>query len=274
MDTTTERNVTADEPRGVAWLVDPRPLSRGGLAKLLEPWVARHGLDLRSYGDAEEVTGDEDCRLVVAALGEPATRDGELCALLAGVRERVPAAPLVVVADRAELNDVLAALKQGVRGYITTRLEPDVVAHALSLVLAGGVYVPPSMLEELQGLAAARAGCTSTNGDDKGVERSANPLSDRQRAVLRCLHQGKSNKMIARELDMRESTVKVHVRQILRKLGAVNRTQAALAAAEFEATYGDGHENAAPATTTMRNANDVAAVLRDARPTVPTTVTS
>ncbi len=63
---------------------------------------------------------------------------------------------------------------------------------------------------------------------------SVNGLTQRQHAVLKLLQQGQSNKRIARELRMCESTVKVHVRQIMRKLGACNRTQAALCALEMD----------------------------------------
>jgi DNA-binding NarL/FixJ family response regulator len=104
-----------------------------------------------------------------------------------------------------------------------------VVGSVLSLILAGGSYVPPTAF-----LASDTADAAESTAAAPGVNGGHLPLTERQQAVLRCLHMGKSNKMIARELDMRESTVKVHVRSILRKLGALNRTQAALAAVELE----------------------------------------
>jgi DNA-binding NarL/FixJ family response regulator len=89
--------------------------------------------------------------------------------------------------------------------------------HAIDLVRAGGTFVPASSL-----IAAHHA--PETQAD---VQKSNGLFTTRQAAVIDALRQGKQNKIIAYELKMRESTVKVHVRNIMKKLNATNRTQVA-----------------------------------------------
>ena len=100
--------------------------------------------------------------------------------------------------------------------------------QAVALVLAGGSYAPPGLL-----LAADRRPPPSAAAREPSRPPSAaGPVIDRltlrQREVLALLGQGRPNKVIAQRLSMCESTVKVHVRQIMRKLGAKNRTEVAL----------------------------------------------
>jgi DNA-binding NarL/FixJ family response regulator len=96
------------------------------------------------------------------------------------------------------------------------------VIQVIRLVLAGGTFIPPGVLE---------AGEASDDSGDSqefepGPRRYLAELTPRQGEVFELLRQGKSNKLIAYELGMQESTVKVHVRQIMRKLKAINRTHA------------------------------------------------
>ena len=102
-------------------------------------------------------------------------------------------------------------LEQGVRGYIPVSLPLEVAIEAIRLVEAGGVFVPASSL---------MAPSEGLHGHFTG----------RQAAVVEALCQGKANKRIAHELNMCESTVKVHVRNIMKKLHAKNRTEVALMA--------------------------------------------
>lgn len=212
--------------RPFVWLFDRRPLYRDSLRLLLSDWAAGHGLGLVTADWGEGLPPLDDpaaCRLVLVSVGGADLAGGPMREWLGGVRAQLPDTPLAVVADGEDARGIHAVFDAGGRGYLTSALEPDVARGILSLVLAGGSYVPPGAF--LHG--RDHAGTTPTARAGDGAKLA---LTERQRAVLRCLHAGKSNKMIARELDMRESTVKVHVRSILRKLGAINRTQAALAA--------------------------------------------
>jgi DNA-binding NarL/FixJ family response regulator len=141
------------------------------------------------------------------------------------------ARPTIVLSDGDELEQIISVLDSGARGYIPTDLTLDVAIEAVRLVRAGGVFVPASSL-----VAARRTGETGN-----GTARSAGGIfTARQAAVVDALRRGKANKVIAYELKMRESTVKVHVRNIMKKLNAKNRTEVAFMANEL-IKVGEGH---------------------------------
>jgi len=139
------------------------------------------------------------------------------------VRDMLPDAPVVVIAENGNPQRARQILSSGARGFLPASLSLKVLMGAFDLVLAGGVYVPSSLIES-----AARSA-----GPESGSERPAEPWSEltrRQRDVLGLISQGKSNKLIADALSMSESTVKAHVKQIIKRLHVSNRTQAALLA--------------------------------------------
>jgi DNA-binding NarL/FixJ family response regulator len=128
------------------------------------------------------------------------------------------ACPVVVLADNDELVHVLKALELGAKGYIPTSVQIDVCIEAINLALAGGVFLPASSV-----LAMRRA---IEAGNDVNRPMSG-MFTQRQEEVVSALRRGKANKIIAYELNLRESTVKVHIRNIMRKLKATNRTEVA-----------------------------------------------
>jgi DNA-binding NarL/FixJ family response regulator len=130
---------------------------------------------------------------------------------VARLRQVFPDAPVIVVSDFARSDLVLEAFRCGASGFIPTMTSVSIFAQAIRTVLAGGEYVPASVLEGGGPQAAARP-----------LGRKFTP---RQQQVLGLLREGLPNKVIAYRLDMRESTVKVHLRQIMRKMNATNRTQ-------------------------------------------------
>jgi DNA-binding NarL/FixJ family response regulator len=150
--------------------------------------------------------------------------------------------PLILLCDSEDIVQVSEALRRGVRGYIPTTFNPRVAVEAMRLVHAGGTFFPASALKQLgnghrqAGLAAAEAGDPSTAACGEPREQADNgaellrELTPRQRDVLLLLCEGKPNKIIAHALHMQEGTVKVHVRQIMKKLKATNRTQVAFLA--------------------------------------------
>jgi DNA-binding NarL/FixJ family response regulator len=144
---------------------------------------------------------------------------GEIEAL----RHALPETPVVVVAETDDPNRTRQLLAIGVRGVLPISLSLQVLMGAIDLVLAGGVYLPSSLIET----------GTSRSATSSGMSQAAEPwpeLTRRQRDVLAFISQGKSNKLIADALSMSESTVKAHVKQIIRRLNVANRTQAALVA--------------------------------------------
>jgi DNA-binding NarL/FixJ family response regulator len=130
----------------------------------------------------------------------------------------------ILVSDTEDPDQIVDAIGRGARGYIPTSEPLNVVLEVMRLVRAGGIFVPASSL-----MAARRL-----NDGDKAPQQSTNGLfTERQAAVVEALRRGKANKIIAYELNMRESTVKVHIRNIMKKLKARNRTEVALMANEL-----------------------------------------
>lgn len=128
--------------------------------------------------------------------------------------------PVVIMSDSDDVNYVTRALKGGARGYIPTSLPFNVAVEAVRLVEAGGTFVPVSSLD--------------LNRDKLGTATKANDLlTQRQLMVVEALCQGMANKQIAYELSMSEHTVKVHLRHIMRKLNARNRTEVAVLTKDF-----------------------------------------
>jgi len=137
---------------------------------------------------------------------------------VADLREKFASTPVVVLSDsKAALQprSIRNALKCGARGFIPTlNTQVPAVLAALRFVKEGGTFAPLDLL--LPGKAGHAADKTLPTDE----------LTARQKAVMLHLKQGKANKIIAYELGMTESTVKVHIRNIMRKMGATNRTQA------------------------------------------------
>lgn len=132
-----------------------------------------------------------------------------------------PALGVIVLSDAENVGDIQKAIERGARGYIPTSIGLEVALKAMQLVAAGGTYIPVSVFS------ASTAGL-SQKGDGVDPQDGADDVfTSRQRAVIEALRRGKANKIIAYELNMCESTVKVHVRNVMKKLNARNRTEVA-----------------------------------------------
>jgi DNA-binding NarL/FixJ family response regulator len=130
-----------------------------------------------------------------------------------------PHTPILVAAECDDPGRAHAILRAGARGFLPTSHSLKVLMGALERVRAGGNYVP---------LALSEARPTPISG--RPQSSPWRELTRRQRDVLTLIAEGKSNKLIANALKMSESTVKAHVKQIIKRLNVVNRTQAALLA--------------------------------------------
>lgn len=140
----------------------------------------------------------------------------------AGLRaflDRGETVPVVVMSASESPLDMKRALDAGAMGYIAKSETAAVMSGALRLVLAGGIYVPPKLIQS-----ASLAQPARSNGIPFG-------LTPRQYDVLNLLVQDKSNKAIAQELKMSDRTVKAHLGAIFKALGVSNRQQAIKTAA-------------------------------------------
>ena len=129
--------------------------------------------------------------------------------------------PIVVVSGLSDPAVIRAVLQHGARGYIPKASRGKALVSALKLVLAGERYLPPSLLDEISALPLVSPP-NSAGGADGGFEK----LSEREATALRLLIRGLSNKEIARELNLQEVTIKVHLRNVYRKIKANSRTDA------------------------------------------------
>lgn len=154
-------------------------------------------------------------------LDGPATR---IPTIVATARNLSGTMPIGLLVDDATPEIVSAALAAGVAGVIPTRSPGRLVVNVIRLLLSGGTYVPPGVESSVT------ANANERNRGARGMA-GLSGLSARQTDVLRLLAHGATNKTIARELGLGENTIKTHIKQIMKRLAAKNRTEAALKAA-------------------------------------------
>jgi DNA-binding NarL/FixJ family response regulator len=180
---------------------------------------------LRAHGDAD---------LLLLDLGLPGI-DG--LQVLSRVRADHPSIPVVVLSASDARENVMRAIDLGAMGFIPKSSSNQVMLGALRLVLSGGVYLPPAALMHDGGSErTGGAGVAMPSARDSGVTARDLGLTERQAQVLGLILQGKPNKLICRELDLAEGTVKIHVAAILRALNVSTRTQAVIEASRLGLT--------------------------------------
>jgi two-component system nitrate/nitrite response regulator NarL len=140
---------------------------------------------------------------------------------LSGIREVCPSARLLMLTVSEDGGDLQAALRGGANGYLLKTMESDDLVRAIHRSMDGEAVVSPEMTGSL--VAALQQTAVAQAANDP-LEQ----LSPREREVLQEIARGASNKEIARTLDIAETTVKIHVQHILRKLGLSSRVQAAV----------------------------------------------
>ena len=140
--------------------------------------------------------------------------------------ELAPRIPIIVLAYNNDAELARTAICHGAKGYIPVTMGFEIAIEAVRFVLAGGTYVP---MDCLLG--------TDRPGDAPAQPPTSGLVTGRELAVIRAIQNGKSNKVIAYELNMCESTVKVHVRNIMKKLNAKNRTDVAIKAQTVLSTF-------------------------------------
>ena len=214
MSTTIRLNMERSEERSLL-IIDSRPLDGQCLASSIS---AR--MDAVWFASMAEWRRKQVPRRFAAILMNIGGKDITDPAVAAEIKAVTSATdvPTVVMSDSEDLICIVKALELGARGYIPTSVSLNVCIEAIALSMAGGVFVPASSV-----LAMRQKLC-----GEKNVVRPLNEMfTIRQAQVLEALRRGKANKIIAYELNMQESTVKVHIRTIMKKVKATNRTEVA-----------------------------------------------
>jgi len=208
-------------------LVDDHALLRDGIALVMEREFT--GLQLVQAGTLAEaraaIEQHADIQLVLLDLSLP---DGHGIAELPWLREAAPRARLVALSADESIDTIMAAINAGAAGFIPKSVQSGAMLQALRIVLDGGIYLPSAALDRRT---APRP--DTANWMPQALSPEQIGFSPRQADVLRMLVDGKPNKVIGRELEMSESTVKTHLSAIFRKLDAGSRTQAVVAAARL-----------------------------------------
>lgn len=208
-------------------LVDDHTLFRRGLTALL----SRDPL-LQIVGDAADA--GEAQRRAEALQPDVILLDNHLPGVngvdaLPALREAAPQARLIMLTISEDGEDLAAALRAGASGYLLKTMEGEALSRAIHRAMRGEPVVADEMtgkLVEVFRQSAAPAPPTAEPAAQGGA------LSPRETDILRGIARGDSNKVIARDLGIAETTVKIHVQHILRKLGVSSRVQVAVIAVE------------------------------------------
>jgi DNA-binding NarL/FixJ family response regulator len=202
---------------------DPRPLSRDTMCQWLQTRMG--GFTTCAVPSVDEALAlaerRSDVAVILHSFGSQRCETPEVADTLERLVRNKTQAPVAVLAETDEASAVMAALRCGAHGYIPTSLASSVVVQALHLVCAGDIYAPTRSL-------LRQAGWQDGPGNGAKPPASLDGFSPRQLQIVECLRRGLANKQIAYELGMSQGTVKVHVRNIMKKLQATNRTQVVL----------------------------------------------
>lgn len=137
------------------------------------------------------------------------------------LREELPEAPVVVLTDERDPRTLAGCLNAGAAAFLLKDISLEALVHSLKLAMLGQKVMPTDLAAALINGAAGVQAVGGKSIDSYG-------LSDRELEILRCLVSGDANKVIANRLAITEATVKVHMKSLLRKIKAGNRTQAAI----------------------------------------------
>ena len=204
-------------------LIDDHSLFREGLVGLLK----RRNIEIIATGDGrsgvrQAVEFDPD--VVLLDLRMPDLNGLEILEQFIAQKIR---APVVMLTTSSDQNDLAEALRKGAKGYLLKDMEPDQLVAAMRDIAAGKTVIAPDLTPVLAELVK--------HGDPAGQPHAPTPfneLTPREMEILRHLSEGQSNKVIARNLNISDGTVKLHVKAILRKLKVHSRVEAAVMAVE------------------------------------------
>jgi len=198
-------------------VVDDHAVVREGLRSLLE---LQDGIAvIGEAADGEAAVREAEARHPDVVLMDLVMPRLDGVGAMRELRRLLPAARVIVLTSFADDDRLLPAIQAGAAGYLLKNADPQEVVRAVRAAHAGEALLDPAVAARLVDAIAQPA-------DSEPAE----PLTPREREVLALIARGLSNKLIARELGIAEKTVKTHVGHVLAKLGATDRTQAAVIA--------------------------------------------
>jgi DNA-binding NarL/FixJ family response regulator len=196
-------------------LIDDHTLFRAGLRMLLAT-IGQNVSCIEAGNIAEALGLLERHPDVQMCLLDLALKNEHGMAAIARIKEVAPQVAVIVVSGAEDSATIARCIDNGAMSFIPKSVTPDVLKHALQQVLAGAVYLPEQILSAFE-------------------NRPQTPhLTPRQLQVLNALSRGLPTKLIARELDLSEYTVKDHIALVFQALGARNRTEAVIKASQLQ----------------------------------------
>ena len=212
-------------------LVDDHSLFRRGLKALLSQ-DDRFGVcgEAGDVGEALRCLQRQQPDVVLLDNHLPGVRGVDA---IPALKDAAPKARILMLTVSENEADLALALQAGADGYLLKTVESDQLADTIVKVMDGESVISPEMMTKLVAVFRTRPAAPAADAPAPvEVVRSPvaepDPLSPREREILLLIARGDSNKLIARELDIAETTVKIHVQHILRKLGLTSRVQAAV----------------------------------------------
>ncbi|MEQ4623011.1 two-component system response regulator NarL [Providencia vermicola] len=210
-------NTNTTSEKSTILLIDDHPMLRNGVKQLisLEPSLCVVG----EAGDGAtgiKIAEEQDPDLILLDLNMPGMNGFET---LDELRKRELSGRIILFTVSNYGEDLVSALKHGADGYLLKDMEPEELIVALKEAASGKMVVSPALTSVL---------AESLRDNRPQTENNLLSLTPRETNILDLISQGLSNKMIARKLDIAESTVKVHVKHLLKKLNLKSRVEAAV----------------------------------------------
>ncbi|WP_291971931.1 two-component system response regulator NarL [Candidatus Symbiopectobacterium sp.] len=210
-------NEVPNDDSATLLLIDDHPMLRNGVKQLLSMVPGLRVVGEASDGEQGVVLAAElDPDLILLDLNMPGMNGLET---LVRLREKALSGRVVVFSFSDHEDDVVSALKNGADGYLLKDMEPEDLLASLHQAASGKMVLSETLMPIL---------AASLRENRQGSDRSIQQLTPRERDILKLLAQGLANKVIARKLSITESTVKVHVKHLLKKMKLKSRVEAAV----------------------------------------------
>jgi DNA-binding NarL/FixJ family response regulator len=217
-------------------LVDDHVLFREGLSMLLRSLM--EGVEIFEAGSSREAMSQVESHsgmdLILMDIGLPDMSGIEAIGLM---REKYPEIPVVALSSSEDKQTVLSAVDKGAMGFVPKSASSSILTSALRLILAHGIYLPPSVFLGDRHVVTGGRAPRPANDSPKTTTPADLGLTPRQAEVLFRILQGKPAKVISRELELSTSTVKTHTSAVLRALNVTTRTQAIVAAGKLSLRF-------------------------------------
>jgi DNA-binding NarL/FixJ family response regulator len=240
-----DKMTVRNEP--VFLIIDALPVRSLGLISILNRLddltnPPKRSVNLQTSDEAEPgMDADANYQMLIYIAGDASNADRDNLERIKALRAIAPDVPLMILSDSETREEIISTLNVAPQGFLCVGANAELALHVFSFILNGESHFPSATRPKqtgpsqrypaIDGIPISPCVMGGGSGAEKDSE-DAGPrnrsLTARQKAVLELLRRGDTNKVIARRLGMREGTVKVHVRQIMRKFGVTNRTQVAV----------------------------------------------